>query len=263
MSPTGYEPHGTLKPVGDGLWIIDGPAFVDGRFPYPTRATVGQLENGDLWIHSPTELGPSLIDELNALGRVRHLVAPNQSHYHYIADWHAAFEQATVWAAPGVQERAAASGIILPSLAALHPRKADEPWAGQIDQLLIRGSKRHKEVAFFHRASETLILTDLIQAIETAKIPSLYRPYAWLYGIDDSDGKTPPGIRRSFRDKDAYATDIDHIIKWRPRRIIIAHGRCYMHSAVAELERAFRKLLRVRRWESAMEDLEARQRGDL
>jgi hypothetical protein len=59
-----YEPTGTLKPVTDGLWIVDGPAIGFGylglKFPFPTRMTIVRLADGGLWVHSPTELPASL-----------------------------------------------------------------------------------------------------------------------------------------------------------------------------------------------------------
>jgi hypothetical protein len=59
-----YEPTGTLKPVTEGLWIVDGPVIGFGylgmKFPFPTRMTIVRLADGGLWLHSPTELRPSL-----------------------------------------------------------------------------------------------------------------------------------------------------------------------------------------------------------
>lgn len=57
---TGYEPLNTLKPVADDIWLIDGPAVRFYGMPFPTRATVVRLANGDLWVHSPTELSDGL-----------------------------------------------------------------------------------------------------------------------------------------------------------------------------------------------------------
>ena len=90
-----YEPTGTLKPVTDGLWIVDGPAIDFGylglKFPFPTRMTIVRLADGGLWVHSPTELSASLRGEVDALGRVRHLVAPNRIHYWWMEEWLAAY----------------------------------------------------------------------------------------------------------------------------------------------------------------------------
>ncbi len=259
MTATGYEPLNTLKPVAAGLWIVDGPAIRSYGFPFSTRATVVQLESGDLWVHSPTELTDSLHAELTALGKVRHLIAPNQFHFVNIPDWCAAFPQAKFWAAPGVQDRAAKAGLHLPESAALRADGPEEDWTGEMDQLIVRGSRWHKEAVFFHRASQTLIITDLIEAFETGKLPPHCRPFAWLNGIDDSDGKTPPLIAWSFRDKSVFAEDVEQMIAWGPRRVILSHGRWYERDGVSELERAFRRVLRARRWDSAIRDMKDRE----
>jgi hypothetical protein len=263
MTATGYEPLDTLKPVADDIWIIDGPHVRFMRLPFSTRATVIRLANGDLWVHSPTRLTPGLRAEIEALGPVRHLIAPNWLHYAHLADWQAAWPGALAWGAPGVAERAAKNGLALHIDHPLQGRQAEAPWAGQIGQLVVRGSRLHQEAVFFHEASRTLIVTDLIEAFETAKLPVWMRPIVWLAGVDDSDGKMPPDMWWSFRDKAALAEDVETMIGWGPRRLILAHGRWYEKGGAAELERAFRKLLRVHRWEAAYDRARAAQeRGE-
>lgn len=255
---TGYEPLDTLKPVAAGLWLIDGPAVKFYGLPFSTRATVVRLEGGDLWVHSPTRLTDGLRAELEALGPVRHLVAPNWLHYAFVGDWQAAFPQATAWAAPGVAERAAKKGVTLDFDCDLGS-EPEAPWAGQIDQTIVEGSKIHREAVFFHRASDTLILTDLIENFETAKLPAWMRPLIWLAGIDDTDGKMPPDMAFSFRDKETLADAVERMIAWGPHRIILAHGRCYERNGVKELERAFRRVLRDRLWERALDEMKGRK----
>ncbi len=259
---TGYEPLNTLKPVADGLWLIDGPAIRFMGLPFSTRATVVRLETGDVWVHSPTHLTDGLRAELDALGPVRHLIAPNWIHYAHIADWQAAWPEAEAWGAPGVAERAAKKGLELRLDHDLQWDGAEPPWAGQIDQLIVRGSKTHREAVFFHRASDTLILTDLIEAFETEKLPVWMRPVVWITGIDDSDGKMPPDMQWTFRDKTALAEDLERMIGWGPERVILAHGRWYDSNGVAELERAFRRVLRGRAWDRALSDVKARKTRD-
>jgi hypothetical protein len=253
---TGYEPLNTLKPVADGIWLIDGPAVKFYGMPFSTRATVVRLENGDLWVHSPTKLTDNLHAELEALGPVRHLIAPNWLHYAFIREWQAAFPEARAWAAPGVVARAAKKGMELKFDHDLGA-EAEAPWAGQIDQMIVEGSKIHREVVFFHRASETLILTDLIENFESAKLPVWMRPFVWIFGIDDSDGKMPPDMARTFRDKELLVDAVEQMIAWKPRRIILAHGRWYRENGVLELERAFRRQMKTRLWERALKDMDA------
>lgn len=248
MRATGYEPLNTLKPVAPGLWVIDGPATRFCCVPFPTRATVARLNTGDLWVHSPTPMTGALKSELDALGPVRHLVAPNTLHYQHVKAWQKAFPDAVSWAAPGVAERATKKGVALAFEHILDEATAP-PWDGEMDQMIVAGSRMHREVVFFHHASRTLILTDLIENFETAKLPAWARPLIWIAGIDDSDGKMPPDMSFSFRDKEKLADCVERMIDWAPERILLAHGRCYERNAVAELERAFRRLLRARIWD--------------
>jgi len=260
MQATGYEPLDTLKPVADGLWLIDGPAIRFFGMPFSTRATVVLLENGDFWVHSPTRLTDGLRRELDAIGPVRHLIAPNWLHYAHLDDWLAAYPEAQAWGAPGVEARARKKGLALQIDHTLQWDRAEAPWDGQIEQMIVRGSKLHREAVFFHHASQTLILTDLIEAFETAKLPVWMRPLVWIAGIDDPDGTMPPDMRRSFRDRTALGADLERMIAWAPERVIIAHGRWYESNGVAELERAFRKVLNHSRWDKAIGDMKARER---
>ena len=240
---TGYEPLDTLKPVGNGIWIVDGPPPSGGGCRFPTRATVVRLEDGGLWVHSPTPLTPGLRAELAALGPVAHLVAPNHWHVRWMPEWAAASPEATVWAVPGAA---------LPGARELKGTCAEPAWASEMEQIIPRGHRWFREAVFYHKPSATLIVTDLFQAVETAKLPALCRPAVWLTGVDDSDGKMPLRLRLGFRGKDALAEDIETIIGWAPRRMILSHGRCYEHGAVAELERAFRRVLSAGRWDRAL-----------
>lgn len=256
---TGYAPLNTLKPVAEGLWLIDGPAIKSYGFPFSTRATVVRLESGDLWVHSPTEWSAALQAELDGIGPVRHLVAPNCIHFAHINDWANANPEATYWAAPGVAARAAKNGLSLPDPVELQWERAETPWATDMHQLIVRGSKWFHEAVFFHHATRTLILTDLIEAFDTAKLPAHCRPFVWLNGIEHTDGKMPPILRRSYKDTAAFAEDIETLVSWRPRRVIIAHGDWYEANGTGELERAFRKLLRGRAWERAVDDIKAKE----
>ncbi|WP_297771465.1 DUF4336 domain-containing protein [uncultured Roseovarius sp.] len=261
MAGTGYEPLDTLKPWGDGIWLIDGPAIRFYGMPFSTRATVVRLKNGNLWVHSPTRLTDALRAELDLLGPVRHLVAPNWLHFAHMADWQAAWPKAKSWAAPGVVDRAAKNGLTLHFDRELREDEAEGPWAGQLEQRIVAGSKLVCEAVFFHNESRTLILTDLIENFETAKLPVWMRPLIWIAGIDDSDGKMPPDMRFSFRDKRALVDSIEALIAWTPERIILAHGRCYETNGVAELERAFRRILRDRMWDRELTRAKKRKAG--
>lgn len=240
---TGYAPLNTLKPVGADIWIVDGPSIRFYGMAFSTRMTVVRLQNGDIWLHSPTQICDSLQGEIAALGPVRHLIAPNWIHYAYISDWQTAFPDATAYAAPGVVERAQKHGI---KICFDHDltQTAPDAWAGQIKQLVVEGSKIHREAVFFHAASATLILTDLIENFEARNLSWPMRILTRLAGIQDPDGQMPRDMRQTFsKGRDKLRAAVEQMINWRPERIILAHGRCYDQGAANELKRSFRWVL--------------------
>jgi len=241
-----YTPLNTLKPLAPAIWIADGPlvhmAALGLRAPFPTRMTVVQLADGGLWCHSPIAPDQALFAAIDALGPVRHLVSPNLLHYAHIAAWKRRYPQAIAWASPGVRERAASQHIEVHFDADLDDAPPAD-WAGTIDQLRFRGSRVLQEIVFLHRASATLIVADLIENFEAAKLPTTMRWIARLGGVIDPDGKAPLDMRLSYLGHKAEARAcLARMLAWQPRRVILAHGRCYLDNAAAELARAFRWL---------------------
>ena len=184
-----------------------------------------------------------LRSEVEALGPVAHLVAPNWIHYAYVQDWANLWPEARTWAAPGVAERAAKHGV--PGDFEQTLRQEPPPdWAGEIDQMIVRGSDIHREAVFFHCASRTLILTDLIENFERENLPWWMRLVTPLVGVVDPDGRMPRDMRLTFRKgRDLLRADVERMIGWNPEAVILAHGRWYVQDGVKELRRAFRWVL--------------------
>jgi hypothetical protein len=240
-----YPPLNTLKPVADNVWIVDGPAIRFGmpwpRMRFPTRMTIVRLPGDDLFVHSPTPLVPELRLELASAGRPRWIVGPNRIHYWWIPDWHAAFPDAEVYLAPRIKEQAGAridfNGLSL-------DRSDGYPWDAEIATIAVKG-RFMTEVEFFHRASRTLILTDLIENFESHKLDSIVaRWLTWLGGVQDPHGSMPRDMRLTYAwDKPQLRSAIETMIGWNPERVILAHGRWYKTGGAQELRRAFRWLL--------------------
>jgi pimeloyl-ACP methyl ester carboxylesterase len=72
-----YPPLNVPKAIAEGVWIVDsGPMNAMG-LKLPVRMTIFRLQDGDLLLHSPTPFSAEVATAVGALGRVRHLVAPN------------------------------------------------------------------------------------------------------------------------------------------------------------------------------------------
>lgn len=236
-----YQPINTLKRVAAEVWIVDGPAIRFGmpwpKMPFSTRMTVIRLGR-DLFIHSPTPLVASLRSEIAAIGTPRWIVAPNRIHYWWVPEWRSAFAVAVVYLAPRIREQA---GDRIDFAAADLSRDTGYPWDGEIETLPIAG-RFMTEVAFFHRASRTLVLTDLIENFEPAKLSWVMRWLTRLGGVQDPNGSMPRDMRLTFSQRETLRAAVDRMIAWNPERIIIAHGRWYESHGRAKLERAFRWL---------------------
>ena len=155
-----------LKPAGPDFWLADGPAVRFLRlFPYPTRMAVARLADGGLWVWSPIALDDALAAELDAIGPVRHLVAPNKLHHLALPEWVARYPEARLHGAPGLARKRRDL--------AFHTELGDAPdpaWVEQIDQVVFRGSRFLEEVVFFPRPSRTALVTDLLQRFDPAAI---------------------------------------------------------------------------------------------
>jgi Domain of unknown function (DUF4336) len=242
-----YPPINTLKSVVGDVWIVDGPVIRFGmpwpKFPFPTRMTVIRLTSGDLFIHSPTPLTPSLQAEIQREGRVRFIVGPNRMHYWWIPDWKAAFPEAAVYLAPRIKEQA--KGRIAFEATPL-AAAGGYPWDAEIATLPIAGSYM-TEVEFFHRASRTLVLTDLIENFEPEKVGSFFlRLLTWIGGVSPPHGGLPRDLRLNFtwRHKPELLAAVKTMLAWNPERVIIAHGRWHERNGIAELRHAFRWALK-------------------
>jgi hypothetical protein len=240
---TTYPPLDVPKLVAEGVWIVDsGPIRVLGM-PLPVRMTVIRLKSGDLWLHSPTRFSASLKRDLDGLGRIRHLVAPNVAHWTFLQDWQRACPDAETWAAPALRDRAAVkkSGLRLD-----HDLGDAAPtaWADEIEQSVLPGGAGFREVLFFHKPSRTLVLTDLVVNLEAEKLPWGLRPAARLVGVLAPDGKAPVYLRLIIRlRRREAAAAAARLLERRPERVIFSHGRWFERDGSAALRRSLAWLL--------------------
>jgi hypothetical protein len=238
-----YPPLDVLKPVAENVWIVDsGPQHVGG-LSLPVRMSVIRLSSGETWLHSPTRHTEALQQKIEALGPIGYLVAPNIAHWTHLKEWQAHCPDATSSAAPNLRQRSQVrkAGVRLDRDLTEAPLKA---WGNEIEQVIIPGGAGFREVAFFHKPTRTLLLTDLIQNLELDKLPLPTRLFAKLTGIQAPDGKAPAYLRLIIRlRRDDAREAVSRLVEWNPERVIFSHGRWFEQDGTAELRRAFRWLL--------------------
>ncbi|WNO53812.1 DUF4336 domain-containing protein [Stakelama saccharophila] len=244
MDPSAtYPPLDTLKPIADRLWIVDsGPIRAFG-ITLPVRMTVVQLSDGALWLHSPTRYTADLLAAMQRLGPVRHLVAPNIAHWTMLADWQRACPDALTWAVPGLAKRPQLRLSSTRIDRVLGP-KPPAAWRETLSQGLLCGAMGYREAHFFHRASRTLILTDLVQNLEADKLPALSRWLLRMAGSTAPDGMAPAYLRLAVKARRrAAAAAARAMLSLAPERVIFAHGAWFECEGTRRLRRALRWLL--------------------
>jgi Domain of unknown function (DUF4336) len=104
-NPTAKMTMAMLKEFDHEIWIADGPDVAVVGFHYPTRMAIIRLSDGGLFIWSPIRLNDSLRAEVDAVGQVQHIVAPNSLHHLFLPEWKRAYPRAKVYAPPGLRRK--------------------------------------------------------------------------------------------------------------------------------------------------------------
>lgn len=228
-----YRPLDTPKRLARDVWIVDsaiGPGI-------PVRMTVIRLASGGLLLHSPTRFSAGLRRTLEEIGPIEHLVAPNSVHWMFVKAWQDAVPAAMSYGAPGLRRRRQVRR------AGLHldfDLVARSPWPVEIELEIVPGGAGFREVAMFHRASGTLLMTDLVQNFEPGKLPWVLRPLARLLGNAAPISRAPAHLRAVMRFGGQAAREAARrIVAWAPARIVVTHGRVIEENAAGRLLKSF------------------------
>ncbi|MGH7813718.1 MAG: DUF4336 domain-containing protein [Candidatus Binataceae bacterium] len=229
-----------LQPLGENLWVADGPIVDFYSFPYSTRMAVARLSSGALWIWSPIPLADPLRAELAALGRPAHLVSPNKIHHLFLGEWKKTFPNAKLWGLPSVIRKR-------PDLNFTGALADDPPeeWRGEIDQTVFRGSPAMDEVVFFHRASRTAIFADLIENFSMEFLRTTPGWKGWrtavakLWKITEPHGYAPLEWRLSFIRRAPARAALARVLGWAPVNAVMAHGTIQRGNAVEFIRKSF------------------------
>ena len=207
-----------LTQLQDNLWLCAVPYRAIG-FPIGRQLVVIRLPAGGLWIQSPIPWTPALRTALAQLGEVRHVVAPNCYHDECLKEFQTEYPDATFHAAPGLADQRRDIRFAAKTLSDLpHP-----DWQSALGQHLVQGMPRLNEVIFLHRASRSLIITDIAMNFGSDS--------GWLVklvmSINGGVGRfAPTGFCRSMmKDRPAVRASLNTILAWDFDRIIVGHGR--------------------------------------
>ena len=205
-----------MRQIDTDVWVAESPLRFFG-LEVGARMTAVRLEGGALLLHSPIRPTEELVAWVRALGPVACLVAPNRFHHLFIGDWQREFPEASIYVAPGLETKR--SDLSIAGVLGDHP---EESWALSLDQVVLAGVPMMNEVAFFHRASGTLIATDLAFNIGPES-SALTRTAFHCMGCYGRLAPTPVE-RLLVRDRSAFRGALRRVMDWPFERIIVAHG---------------------------------------
>ncbi len=206
-----------LQAIADGLWQKVDHLRFPGGVRLPAAMTVVRLADGALALHSPVRIDDREAAAIDALGSVRHIVAPNCFHHLFVAAAHARWPHAALHGAPGLARKrpdlrwtCELGDVALPEFGAA------------LEQVWVRGAPRLNEVVFFHRDSATLLTTDLIFHVR--------EPLSWPTRLALTTMGTRDRLAQSrlwwwyARDRSAFLASVDKLTAWPFRRVTMSHG---------------------------------------
>ena len=223
-----------LKEFGHEIWTADGPDVAVIGFHYPTRMAVVRLSDGSLFIWSPIRLADSVRAAVDAIGQVRHIIAPNSLHHLFLPEWKRAYPGAKVYAPPGLRKKR--KDIIFDADLGRAP---SPDWVEEIDQVLMHGNLITTEVVFFHGKSSTVLFTDLIQQLPSNLISGWRAVVAKLDLMVGPEPSVPRKFRAAFTNRRAARDSLAYILAWPAEKVLMAHGTPVENDAREYLCRAF------------------------
>lgn len=187
-----------LTPVASGVYTGDRP-FYWNKIDVGGRMCVIQLDDGNLWVHSPVHLDENTRSALKKLGNVKYIVSPNYEHLKYAKQWSNEYPEAFMWGCPGLSEK-------LPDIkwegeipyGLTRPREADNlqncwdfnvivPLHLDMEVNPFTGKSFFNEVVFYHKPSKSLITTDIYWNYpQKDGVPNSH-----LEGSNNDDGLAP------------------------------------------------------------------------
>jgi hypothetical protein len=207
-----------LQETGEGLWVVDHEAKLGPGAYLPIRMTVMRVGADELLLHSPVPIDDALAEEIDAIGRVAHILGPNKFHHLHIPKTKRRYPTATTWGAPGLAEKR--SDIVFDGVLGTD---APASWRDDVVQVHVKGVPMVHEVVTFHRPSGSLVVTDLVFNMAQTR--------GWATGMLMAMVGASRGFAHSrswkyvfVRDKAEAGRCVSEVLSWDFARIVPAHG---------------------------------------
>ncbi|OWY66799.1 hypothetical protein B7486_34625 [cyanobacterium TDX16] len=232
-----------LREIDQNIWICERQFKFLG-LEVGTRMSVIRLSHGELIVISPLDVDETTIQQINQLGNVIAIIAPNCYHHLFLTKFKAIYPNAEIWVAPGLDSKRPdiTSDRILNECGKIGD-------LDEVEYLLFAGfqtigignSGILNEIVFWHRESQTLILTDTAFHFD-ASFPWQTRLIAKILGGDRQ--LEPTRLEKlASRDKEKVKQSIQKVLCWDFDRVIMAHGSIIERDGKRQLQAGYEKFL--------------------
>jgi hypothetical protein len=212
-----------LKEIDSNIWVAEQPLKYLG-IDVGTRMTVIRSKNDQLSIISPIKINDVIKKQLDEIGIVTNIIAPNLFHYLFASDCKNLFPSATFWADLDLKKKK-------PEL----PVDQNFDYKGgkindHIEYIFFDGFKTItlngfsplNEFIFYHGLSKTLILTDTAFNFDESFSFSTKLVAKLIGGYNNLSPSLLEKIATT--DKHKIKNTLQKILDWDFDRIIMAHG---------------------------------------
>ena len=231
-----------LRPIDVNLWVAE-QSLRYYALNVGTRMTVIRLADRHLAVISPIQVTHELEHQLNELGTVRYVIAPNLYHYQFAAQFKALYPMAELWAAPGLGFKQ--PGLPIDRII----QRQHQSFVAGLDYLFFdgfrtlgfTGAATLNECVFFHPFSRTLILTDTAFHFDHS-FPWVTQLAARVLG---SYATLSPSLleRMATQDKQAVRQSVEQVLAWDFDRVIMAHGSIIETGGRHQFRRGYERFL--------------------
>lgn len=218
-----------LEKIHETIYAAQGSLRMSIGVVFPVRMTLIVNDAGEIWLHSPIAIDDALAREIDALGKVRWIVAPNCMHHLYFKKACTRWPEAARVIAPGL--RAKRPDIEYHS--ELGEGFDSKRWPGWIESCFIAGSSKVNETVFLHVPSRSVIVTDLVFNLPKDGHNFISRMMFNMVGVRGRYAQSKLW-RWLAQDPKALGQSVQQMLKWDFERVIPAHGAVLEHNAKAQ-----------------------------
>ncbi|MGE0616450.1 MAG: DUF4336 domain-containing protein [Bacteriovoracia bacterium] len=225
-----YEP---IREIAPDLFCVDG----DWRNAFRRRMTIMRLKSRELIVHSAIHLRDEDYRALDKLGEVSTIVVPNKFHCSEAFLYAERYPTANVLVSPAavkaIQGRCRVDGLLPTDW----PARAKE----EVECLSVQGTRLLEETVFFHRASKSLVTTDLVFNLQF-EMRGLGKIFGKWNRIYKRFG--PSNIFRLVftKDPEMVQESVNRILRWDFDRVIMNHGQILEKGGREALQRGFAEI---------------------